>query len=300
MMRSLLWTTSLRGEHSTGVYSYHPYRPKKEKHKLRKELGPSPLFILRDDGRKVQESSLGTVMSDVIFGHCRYATKGKITVENAHPFDTGRYVGMHNGTLTDKKYRHETKTDSEMMFLDMEERGIVPVLNDLDYMSAYSIAMFDKRTEEVIFATNGDRPLNFAVNNKRRTMYFASELSALKFAAGRHREDVTFYSFEKNKVYSANVNDVTHQNDHAFWDIEDLEPKDKKFDWSIMDWEQGPSTSIQGPTVRSCCACGTVLEGDSLKNADAYVFHESVYLTCPTCIGDVDQAEEEYSAAVNQ
>ena len=35
-----------------------------------------------------------------LFCHFRYATGGQISLENIHPFDTGRYIVFHNGILT--------------------------------------------------------------------------------------------------------------------------------------------------------------------------------------------------------
>ena len=35
-----------------------------------------------------------------LFCHFRYATGGQISLENIHPFDTGRYIIFHNGVLS--------------------------------------------------------------------------------------------------------------------------------------------------------------------------------------------------------
>ena len=35
-----------------------------------------------------------------LFCHFRYATGGSVSLDNVHPFDTGRYIIFHNGVLT--------------------------------------------------------------------------------------------------------------------------------------------------------------------------------------------------------
>lgn len=35
-----------------------------------------------------------------LFCHFRYATGGNVSLDNAHPFDTGRYIIFHNGVLS--------------------------------------------------------------------------------------------------------------------------------------------------------------------------------------------------------
>lgn len=38
-----------------------------------------------------------------LFCHFRYATGGSVSLDNVHPFDTGRYIIFHNGILSDIK-----------------------------------------------------------------------------------------------------------------------------------------------------------------------------------------------------
>lgn len=287
ILNTLLWITSIRGEHSTGVFAFNAGKQKKERYRIHKELGPSPNFIMRDDQKKVQDSILGSIMTDLYMGHCRYATKGKINVENAHPFDTGRFVSAHNGTLKDKKYDHATKTDSQMMFEDMEKRGVEEVINDLDYFSAWAVSIFDKHKKSITLGTNGDRPLYAAFNKDRRVLYWASELSFLHMAAERHREKLEFIKFEKNILYTVEIDKIS--TDGKFWNMVEFEKEkpaavDPEWDWENMTWM---SNNVQGPVNKKldafCCCCGSILYGNALKEADCMVFNNESYYTCADC-----------------
>ena len=122
---------------------------------------------------------------DLVMGHLRAATRGKITKNNSHPFDTPRFVGAHNGTLVDGRYAHHDKTDSEMMFMDMDHRGIVNVLNSMDRNSAFAISVYEKSTRTMIFARNGKRPLWFVTLEDRPVLFWASEPAFITLVLNR-------------------------------------------------------------------------------------------------------------------
>lgn len=143
--------------------------------------------------------------------HVRAATIGDLSSANAHPFDVGNLVGMHNGTLVDYKYHDNISTDSELMFRDMNERGIKPVLDELDPKSAYAIVVLDKDTGLLHFGRNEQRPLYFCYSAKRSVMYWASEDWMLRSLLARNREEVhkgEFFYFSPNTLYTVNPNDI--------------------------------------------------------------------------------------------
>ena len=116
--KQLLAVDALRGEHSTGVLSVKKasFEPS-----IVKTVGdPYQLFDLNSFKDLMRASHL------VLLGHNRQATTGKITRANAHPFDTGKLIGAHNGTLLNKHTLSDHwkfDVDSENLYHHMQEKG---------------------------------------------------------------------------------------------------------------------------------------------------------------------------------
>lgn len=61
-----------------------------------------------------------------MLGHTRKGTVGKIVVENSHPFDMGKIVGVHNGMISDheelnKKHGRTHEVDSQHILSHIQE-----------------------------------------------------------------------------------------------------------------------------------------------------------------------------------
>lgn len=155
---------------------------------------------------------LNNISVDVIIGHVRAKTRGEISNENSHPFMFDKIVGAHNGTLKDAKYQDPKKTDSELMFNDINERGLVPVLEELDKDSAFAITLYDKVKKEVNLVVNEMRPLSVAFLLDRGVIYWASERSMLEWILDRHGEKYKAYTVVVNKIIKFKPQDVTVAN----------------------------------------------------------------------------------------
>jgi hypothetical protein len=187
--------------------------------------------------RKVRSPRfLESVFSNVILGHNRAGTRGQVNTGNAHPFDTGRYVGFHNGTLNERRYDSKESTDSQKMFEDIEDRGVVPVLSSLGDTpsNAFAVAIWDKEDKVLILGKNSQRPLAFAIHKKRATLYYASEYAMLGFILTRHRmkegEDYEIFHFANNTIASVDPVDVRPGKQDIFnilWRKEEEVPKGK-------------------------------------------------------------------------
>lgn len=274
----LLYFTAVRGPHSTGVMTVAARNEKFSKHpRLVKKTGPSPYFIMSDQAGK--DPQLKDKAADIFMAHCRWATVGAHTTDNAHPFDTGRYISCHNGTLYDSwsySPKGSDKTDSLLMFEKMEQEGVRPVLEGMRASSAYAITMYDKKTRRVILARNSQRPLYVGISDKRDVMYWASEYGMLYAAASRNDVALKIFPLPVGKLYYIDVTKVK-KGDQTPWaevtlNFNPLESStntkridDSRFDWgSWQEWadaqEEGKnvtvydltnSTSLTSTTTRS-------------------------------------------------
>lgn len=170
--------------------------------------------------------AVGTQM-DVIMGHVRAATVGKISEANAQPFAHGDIIGMHNGTLRDKKYFDPSgvRSDTDLFFEDIAERGLIPVLDELDHNSAYAIVMYSKLTKKLYFVKNEARPLAFAINQKRQVLYWASESEMLEWIL--KRKGIDYYDYEGEGISRTRIGGVMRLMGGNVWSTcsEDIKPR---------------------------------------------------------------------------
>lgn len=223
IFKELLFVTSLRGMHSTGVMGARQTK-KGWTWAIEKEVLSSPEFIAKHN-ESVFDSDH---KCDIFMGHCRDATVGDINIENSHPFDTERLIGAHNGTLKEYRYRSDkTKTDSQMMFEEMSEKGIVPVLQDLHALSAYAISIFDKTSGQLHLARNIHRPLYVGLGTQFSLCIWGSDYHMLQLVADRGRLPVEIFRLEPNRLYSLDIDKIDRydpKKDNVPWTSVELSP----------------------------------------------------------------------------
>jgi asparagine synthetase B (glutamine-hydrolysing) len=231
LFKDLLYVSSLRGPHSTGVASVT-----NDKIVLNKMTGDAALFLDYFGGPK------GYLMRErqlALIGHARWATIGNVTKANAHPYDTGRFIAAHNGTLRDREFtpgKHETRTDSELMFRAMNTKGIIPVLSNLSWWSAYAVSIWEKDTKKLHLARNTERPLFYGIQKDSPTVIWGSELRHLLFAAMGVGLEFDYFKCKAGHVYTFDVGTMT--NDDMFT-MEKLPEKTipSVYSSSFMEWD---------------------------------------------------------------
>lgn len=229
--KDLLLVSQLRGDHSTGCLSVSNPGKSIEDMLIRKMATDAGYFLWADS---VDKEKIGTVISfksDILMGHCRYATAGRVNPENAHPFRSDKYVLAHNGTLSgNKEFDNPTRTDSELLLEKIEAEGIEPVLNSLKAPSSYALSIYEVGEGNMYFARNGKRPLFIAYSEKDAAIWWASELEMLQLCLTRRNITAEYYNLDPFKLYKIAYRAVHNTPAEEFpGEVIDLEDKTDEY-----------------------------------------------------------------------
>lgn len=178
----LLIVDSVRGMHGTGVAAIRRFENRVN---LCKMPVPSQILVMGSEYEKAIKDPV-----KVLIGHNRYATCGKKTAENTHPFSCNNVTGAHNGTLYSDSIKRIDPlemygTDSEGIIASINDDGLQPTVDKLD--GAWALTWFDSETDTINFLRNDKRSLFYAYSEDRCTLIWASELSMLKWVLDRNR-----------------------------------------------------------------------------------------------------------------
>ena len=168
-----------RGDDSTGIFIVKKdKRPGKSPFVIRthKDTVFAPEFLKQD--RTVE------LLNDnpfIIAGHCRMATHGAVTRGNAHPFNTGHFVGMHNGVMHKLYDKERDLTDSAVLFNWFNTKGVEKAI--IEARQSYgnmALTFIDKRRGTFNMYRDDNRPLFIGiVKGDHKVMYWASEKAML-------------------------------------------------------------------------------------------------------------------------
>jgi hypothetical protein len=176
IFQNLLVCDSLRGEDSTGVFGVYKNRQART---LKVAAEPHMMFRCPewDDFRTKAISGM-----QVVVGHNRSATRGAVNTANAHPFNEGRIILVHNGTLHNQKdFNKDVEVDSHAITHALNERPAKDVLKEID--GAFAFVWYNREDGKTHIARNHERPLSFVETTSN--IYFASEAPMLDFVLGR-------------------------------------------------------------------------------------------------------------------
>ena len=184
LFQHLLFIDVIRGMDSTGVaivkrdLSLH----------IKKALGtPENLLFCQSFSKLVDEGE----PPYVLLGHNRAATKGSITIRNAHPFVHNGVVLAHNGTLHYTTPLHEGTlpnpwgTDSEAICHHLAHNDIESTWKAI--RGAAALSYWDRKDASINLITNGQRPLSYVFTKNKQNVYWASESWMLTILCGRLR-----------------------------------------------------------------------------------------------------------------
>lgn len=174
--KTMLILDTLRGIDSTGAVVVH----RDGSHDVVKSLGNAFNLL---ESRAFDKAMTGS--HSVLIGHNRYATQGKVSVRNAHPFEFSDIVGAHNGTLKNKYYLkdgHKFDVDSEALYSHINDLGVEDAIKGLD--GAWALTWWNMEEGTLNFLRNKERPLYMSVA-KEGQLFWASEPWMLEVALSR-------------------------------------------------------------------------------------------------------------------
>jgi predicted glutamine amidotransferase len=178
VLRNLLVFDTVRGVDSTGVAVVS----RDCEVKVAKALGNAFNLI---DSLAFDQCMKG--INKIFIGHNRYATQGKVSPKNAHPYEIGDIVGAHNGTLKNKySFVNGNKydVDSQALYDHINERGIEDAVRIAD--GAYALTWYNQADDTLNFIRNEERPLFIAIDKKEERIFWASERWMLSVALSRN------------------------------------------------------------------------------------------------------------------
>ena len=146
-----LYATAVRGLDSTGCFTVKT----SGNVSLLKDNTPSADFLRTPDYLSFETEAY--IQGRIMVGHCRAATRGEKTAENAHPFIAEHIALVHNGTLWQHNHLANTTTDSEAIavaFSTGNPQEIIPELT-----GAYALLWYDAKNKSFHASRNKERPL---------------------------------------------------------------------------------------------------------------------------------------------
>lgn len=152
-------------------------------------------------------------MNRALIGHNRFATKGAVNKENAHPYMFNNIVGAHNGTITNVNLlptKHRYDVDSQALLSSIDEFGSNNV--DKHIHGAFALTWYDKRDNTIHLWRNYQRPLWMAYTDNKTVLFWASEKEMLELVLARNKikhEGMMELPPHKEYVFLADGSDLT-------------------------------------------------------------------------------------------
>lgn len=197
MFEDMMIMATLRGQDSCGAAFIRQWQDEQ----VYIKAAWLPHFLMEDKEWKEQINKLN---NNALIGHCRRATKGKVTDDNAHPFQHGDITLVHNGGISHLKLDKQFETDSEGICFSISKVGIKETWKQLN--GAAALAWWDNKDKTLNLVRNWERPMSFS-RIKDGGVAFASEGWMIQAAAARRKIDLvgSVLSIEPHHLWTFKV-----------------------------------------------------------------------------------------------
>lgn len=199
VFEQMLFVDQLRGPHSTGVAGVKNY-----------DQAVSVAKVVGGFDALSEMKSYDEILKNynkVLLGHNRFATIGKITRNNAHPFNFEHIVGAHNGSLRrymNLKGYYDFPVDSQVLYNSINEDGLETTLANVE--GAYALTFWDKRTQKMNFIRNTERPLFIGWTKNEKAIIWASEEWMIEGICARNGVELSaIFGIEKDTLLTVHI-----------------------------------------------------------------------------------------------
>lgn len=131
--------------------------------KTHRGLGPASKWLTKS-GKRIQN----VAASSVVLGHTRAASRGDVTLGNAHPFRIGGWIGAHNGCLqnsaelmVEARYAPRGETDSEESLAWLVSEGLT-LQAFAELRGWYAMTILKDDASELLIAVDARTPFAIA------------------------------------------------------------------------------------------------------------------------------------------
>lgn len=166
MFQAMLVNDSQRGEDSTGAFMVDRDGGAEL---IKVASNPFNLFAC-DAWSKFRSAAIQR--GKILVGHNRKATQGAVNSDNAHPFQEGPIVLVHNGTLRNHlSWNTKKEVDSHALCQLIAEKGHEEAIKQVD--GAFALVWYNLETHKLYMIRNKERPLSLVITDDM--IAFASE-----------------------------------------------------------------------------------------------------------------------------
>lgn len=168
--RALAVAMEDRGNESTGIATIKG-----------KELVITKKAIMASEFLKIPAVKVEILTADTLVGHTRLATIGAVVDENAHPFQYGAIVGVHNGHVSNWRELDDTvHVDSEVIFKKIDEHDGDFVKAFAELRGGFAISWLDMNQPNNLHVVTHGNPFFYFKSERLHTIFWCSEKIYLK------------------------------------------------------------------------------------------------------------------------